>query len=125
MHQKRCICCCIGAELQISPENTYLLNFYFSNHQAILTIFPTLLLRSVTTEILCLIQGIIRLNTNRINRYLEKNKMALKEVPPLTKEQYKFVVDTLQKEEKNPSKARISRIKAARIRAANMKVVYH
>jgi mRNA-degrading endonuclease RelE of RelBE toxin-antitoxin system len=51
--------------------------------------------------------------------------MALKEVPPLTKEQYKFVVDTLQKEEKNPSKARISRIKAARIRAANMKVVYH
>jgi hypothetical protein len=82
-------------------------------------------LRSVTTEILCLIQGIIRLNTNRINRYLEKNKMALKEVPPLTKEQYKFVVDTLQKEEKNPSKARISRIKAARIRAANMKVVYH
>jgi GNAT superfamily N-acetyltransferase len=51
--------------------------------------------------------------------------VALKEVPPLTKKQYKFVVDTLKDEEKNPSKERIARIKAARARVANMKVVYH
>ncbi len=43
MHQKRCITCCIGAKLRISPENIPLLNFYFSNYQVLLTIFPTLL----------------------------------------------------------------------------------
>jgi len=43
MHQKRCITCCIGAELQISTRNIQLLNFYLSEHQVILTIFPTLL----------------------------------------------------------------------------------
>jgi hypothetical protein len=51
--------------------------------------------------------------------------MALKEVPPLTKEQYRFVVETLKHEESNPSQQRIARLKAAQKQAANMKVVYH
>lgn len=43
MHQKRCVTCCIDGKIQASPENTQILNFYFSDHKAILTIFPTLL----------------------------------------------------------------------------------
>ncbi|AIF84622.1 hypothetical protein NTE_02578 [Candidatus Nitrososphaera evergladensis SR1] len=43
MHQKRCITCCIGAELQTSLKNIQLLNIFFSNYQVTLTIFPTLL----------------------------------------------------------------------------------
>jgi hypothetical protein len=43
MHQKRCITCCIVAQLEISTENTQMLNFFFRFHEASLTNFPTIL----------------------------------------------------------------------------------
>lgn len=51
--------------------------------------------------------------------------MALRQITPLTKRQYRFVVDKLKKEERDPDPKRLRRIKEARINARKMKIVYH
>ncbi len=43
MHQNHWIICCIVAPFKTNPENTRILSFYSNSHQALLTIFPTLL----------------------------------------------------------------------------------
>jgi hypothetical protein len=51
--------------------------------------------------------------------------MALKEISPLDKKQWDFVVEKLDKEEKNPTQERLDRIKEAQQNAKKMKVFYH
>jgi hypothetical protein len=52
--------------------------------------------------------------------------MALRQVNPLTKREFRFVVNKLKEEETKPSKLRLERIRQARLNAKKMgKIIYH
>jgi hypothetical protein len=50
--------------------------------------------------------------------------MVLKEISPLTDEEWDFVLNKLEQEEKNPNPERLKRIKEAQENASKMKTVY-